>query len=382
MSADVAIVGIGIHPFGRTPHRSGLEQGVYAVRRALEDAGIEWRAVQFAFGGSTDAGNADTIVGKLGLTGVPFVNVSNGCATGGSALLSATLAIQSGQCEIALAVGFDKHPRGAFTVNPAAWGLGDWYGKVGLALTTQFFAMKIQRYMHDFQITEDSLVRVAEKAYRNGALSANSWRRRVVSFEEIASSPMLNRPLRKLMLCSPAEGAAAVILCKGARARQFTSKPVYVRAVSIRTREYGSFEVFSASQAVEQAPSPSVTASRAAYETAAVDPKDVTVAQLQDTDSGAEIIHLAENGFCKDGDQNTFLAAGETAIDGRLPVNTDGGCLANGEPVGASGLRQIHELVLQLRGEGGMRQVPGSPGVGYSHVYGAPGVSAVTILSR
>jgi acetyl-CoA acetyltransferase len=113
---------------------------------------------------------------------------------------------------------------------------------------------------------------------------------------------------------------------------------------------------------------------------AGVGPEDVDVAQLQDTESGAEIMHMAENGFCRDADQEALLREGATEIGGRLPINTDGGCLANGEPIGASGLRQVHELCLQLRGDAGARQVPGTPRIGYSHVYGAPGVSAVTIL--
>jgi len=107
----------------------------------------------------------------------------------------------------------------------------------------------------------------------------------------------------------------------------------------------------------------------------------VQVAQLQDTDSGAEIIHMAETGLCEHGAQVSLIEADETSIKGRLPINTDGGCLANGEPVGASGLRQIHEIVLQLRGTAGDRQVPGSPSVGFTHVYGAPGTSACTVLT-
>ena len=103
----------------------------------------------------------------------------------------------------------------------------------------------------------------------------------------------------------------------------------------------------------EQAPSPTVDASREAYEIAGIGPQDVAVAQLQDTDAGSEIIHLAENGLCKDGEQERMIADGETEIGGRLPVNTDGGLIGNGEPIGASGLRQIHELVRQLRGSAG-----------------------------
>ena len=380
--SDVAIIGIGLHPFGRTPQSSGMEQAVVAAQAALNDAGITWNDVQYAFGGSSSAGNADTLVNRLGLTGLPFINVANGCATGGSALLGAYMAIRSGQCDVAMAVGFDKHDPGAFLVNPTDWGLGQWYGEAGFALTTQFFAMKIKRYMHEYGITNDALVRVAVKAYANGALNPNAWRRQALSYEKIAQSPMLNDPLRKYMFCSPAEGAAALVLASPAAARRLGGKAVKLRAATIRTRQFGSFEVFSTSQALQRAPSPSVMASRAAYEMAGIAPEDIDVAQLQDTESGAEIMHMAENGFCKDGEQERLLRDGETTINGRLPINTDGGCLANGEPIGASGLRQVYEVCLQLRGQADARQVPGTPRIGYTHVYGAPGVSAVTILER
>ena len=172
---DVAIVGIGIHPFGRTDGVSGLQQGVHAAKEALSDAEIEWKDIEFAYGGSSAAGSADTMVSELGLTGVPFMNVSNGCATGGSALLSAYTTIKSGQFDIGMAVGFDKHPRGAFNADPEAAGLQKWYGETGLMLTTQFFGMKIQRYMHDYGITSDALALVADKAFNNGSLNANAW---------------------------------------------------------------------------------------------------------------------------------------------------------------------------------------------------------------
>jgi acetyl-CoA acetyltransferase len=133
---------------------------------------------------------------------------------------------------------------------------------------------------------------------------------------------------------------------------------------------------------LERADAPTVDASRAAYEIAGLGPEDVDVVQLQDTDAGAEVIHMAENGFCKDGEQEALLARGATEIEGSLPVNTDGGLIANGEPIGASGLRQVHELVLQLRGAAGDRQVPGTPRVGYGQLYGAPGTAGVAIVSR
>ncbi len=379
---DVAIVGIGIHPFGRTQGVTGLEQGVAAARMALDDCGLEWPDMQFAYGGTGAAEKPDTMVSKLGLTGLQFINVTNGCATGGSALQSAYMAIKSGMFDIGVAVGFDKHPRGAFTVDPEGSGLGKWYGDIGMALTPQFFGMKIQRYMHEFDISEETLARVAVKNFKNGSMNENAWRREAFGFDEVMQSPMVCAPLRKYMFCSPAEGGCAMILCRADKAKQYTKNPVYLKAAVVKTRNFGSFEVFSQNQALQRADSPTVQASRAAFEMAGLGPEDINVAQLQDTESGAEVMHMSENGFCKDGEQEEWLANGWTEIDGRLPVNTDGGCIANGEPIGASGLRQVYEIALQLRGGAGKRQVPDEPKVGYTHVYGAPGLSGVTILSR
>jgi len=380
--SDVCIVGIGIHPFGRTEGLTGLDMGIRAARGAMADAGVEWSDIQFAFGGSDASGNADTMVGRLGLTGIQFINVKNGCATGGSALFAATASIKSGEYDLGLAVGFDKHPRGAFDPIPADWNLPDWYGEAGYMLTTQFFAMKLQRYMAQHGISRPTLGRVAEKSFRNGARAEHAWRREPIDIDTILNGPMVSDPLTKYMFCSPAEGAVALVLASEARARQLGAPMIRLRAAAMRTRPPGSFEVFSPSIDVERGGTATQIASKAAFEKAGIGPEDIDVAQLQDTEVGAEIMHMAENGFCRDGEQEQWLAEGRTEIGGPLPVNTDGGCIACGEPIGASGLRQVYENVVQLRGAGGARQVPGEPKTAYSHVYGAPGISAVTILSR
>ena len=174
----------------------------------------------------------------------------------------------------------------------------------------------------------------------------------------------------------------ALVICRADKARRYSDKPIYLKAAALRSRRYGSFEVFAPSQALQQVDGPTVDASMAAFEMAAVGPKDIDVLQLQDTESGAEVMHMAENGFCEHGEQEALIQAGETRITGKIPVNTDGGCIASGEPIGATGLRQVYETCLQLRGDAGARQVPSNPRLGYTHVYGAPGISAVTILQR
>jgi len=380
----VEVAGAARTQFGRT-QLPGRTHAVLAVRAALADAGVTWDRVGAAFGGSDSAGNADTLVAELGLTGLPFVNVRNGCATGGSALVSAVNAIRGGMAEVVLAVGFDKHPPGAFDPRPADWGLDDAYGRDGLMVTTQFFGMKIQRYMHDHGISAGTLALVAEKAYRNGARTPEAWRRKPLTAAEVLDSGMVSDPLTRFMFCSPGEGAAALVLAaRGAipAAPGYRShRTVRLDGVAVRSRRFGSLEVFSPWLPGGPLSSVSADAAAAAFDEAGVAPSDVGVAQVQDTESGAEVMHLAECGFCEHGEQERLVPAGTFELDGRLPVNTDGGCIANGEPIGASGLRQVVEVVRQLRGTAGERQVAGSPAVGFTHVYGAPGVSACTVLT-
>lgn len=379
MSDDVAIVGIGIHPFGRHDI-SGMEQGAIAARNAMADAKVDWSDIQYAFGGSSAAGNADTMVSMLGLTGLPFINVANGCATGGSALISAYNSIKAGAADLVMAIGFDKHPRGAFDPDPAAFGLGKWYGDSGLMLTTQFFGMKIQRYMHQYGITRSTLAKVSVKNFANGSLNENAWRRKPMSEDEVLDAAMLSDPLTQYMFCSPGEGGVALVLARADKAKQYTDRPVYLKSAVLRSRPFGSFEVFNSWLSPDRGNSPSVGAAKAAFEMAGVSPKDISFAQVQDTESGAEIMHMAECGLCEDGEQERMIQEGQTNIGGRLPINTDGGCIANGEPIGASGLRQVYESVLQLQGRAGARQVE-NPTTGFTHVYGAPGISACTVLS-
>jgi acetyl-CoA acetyltransferase len=381
MSEGIAIVGAGIYPFGRHEGIGALQMAEAAVRGALADAGVAWSEIDYAVGGSNVSGKPDTLVSALGLTGLPFVTVRNGCATGGVALATAAHALSSGEGNLALIVGFDKHTRGAFNPDPGSYGIPDWYGHTGLMVTTQYFAMKARRYLHEHGISDRSLARVAAKAFRNGSANPNAWRRKPLDEDEILAAAPVNPPLTQYMLCGPNEGAVALVLARTDRAADLANRPVQLASVAVRSRQFGSFEVFSPWLTPGAHSSPTSAAAAAAFARAGIEPGDVQVAQLQDTDSGAEIIHLAETGLCADGEQDELLRIGATNPAGRLPVNTDGGCLSNGEPIGASGLRQVHEVVRQLQGRAPGLQVPGDPRVGFTHVYGAPGVSACAVLT-
>ena len=384
MANDIAIIGVGLHPFGRHEHVSAIDMGVAAARQAMADAGVQWSDVQVGYAGSLSVMMPETMVKFLGLTGVPFSKLFNGCATGGNLLLNTINAIRAGQADVGIAIGLDKHPKGAFSSGESmdSTGLPQWYGEVGLAVNPQFFAMKLQRYMHDWGITQGTLTRTAVKAFANGALNPAAWRRSALSADEIDSSRMVCNPLRKYHFCSPSDGAAAAVVCRADIAHRFSGTPIYVRAGEFRTRHGGSFDVQSTSFSSTPTPGASEAAARAAFESAGIGPDEIDIVQLQDTEAGHEVMHLAEIGLCAHGEQEALVRDGATTLTGRLPVNTDGGLLANGEPIGASGLRQVYEICRQLRGVAGPHQVPRKLNTGMTHVYGFPGSSCVTILSR
>ena len=324
----------------------------------------------------------------VGLTGIPFTNVFNACATAASAAKACADGIRLGDYDIGIAIGLDKHPRGAFTEDPALVGMPRWYAENGQYLTTKFFGMKANRYLHDHGIShahpgQGGGQELPQRRAESERVPPQADRRG--RDPQLADAEL---PADAVHVLRPDEGAAAVVMCRADIAHRYTAKPVYLRAVEVRTRRYGAYEVNTTFAPVSEDVAPTVYAARAAFEKAGVAPEDVDVIQLQDTDAGAEIIHMAECGFCADGDQERLLADGETEITGSMPVNTDGGLIANGEPIGASGLRQIHEMVRQLRGEAGDRQVPGDPRVGFAQLYGAPGhrrgddPDAVDVLRR
>jgi acetyl-CoA acetyltransferase len=379
---DIAIIGVGIHPFGRYPGRSALEMGAIAINRALRDAGAEWSQIGSVWAGSLEISNPEAVTLLAGMTGLPARSALSGCATGNTLLTQAAREVQLGEAELAVAVGLDKHPRGAFGADPSVSGLPQWYGDQGMFLTTHYFGHKIMRYMHDHDISDRTLAKIAEKNFSNGALAPHAWRRKAMSADAILASPVVNAPLRQFMYCNPNEGAAAAVVCRAEDAKRYTDTPIYLRASELRSRRDGAFELLRTSIETPLVPGTTAEACAAAYEAAGIGPEDIDVAQLQDTDSGSELIHLAESGLCKDGEQEGLIADGATGIGGRIPVNTDGGLIANGEPVGASGLRQVYELVQQLRGTAGDRQVPDNPKVALAQLYGAPGSAAAAILSR
>ena len=377
---EVCIIGVGIHRFGRFPDKTFIDLGAKATLEALKDAGVGWEKIQAAYCGSVynGSGAGSNMLAEVGLSGIPIMGLEAACAAGGVALKTGYQAIAHGEYDMVLTVGFEKMPRG-FIVSPR---FQEWERQMGLGVNPIWMALAVQRHMAEYGTTVDQLAKVSVKSHRNGALNPSAMYQKALSYEEILNSPMVCDPLHLLMLCAPNEGAAAAILCSKDMAGQFTNKPVTIAACELRSALHVSDRNLGVHYAgTVKKPSVIERVSQAAYEAAGIGPQDLSLVELQDTDVGSEIIYSEELGLCKEGEGGRLIDEGATEINGRIPINVSGGLLSKGEPVGASALGQIHEIVLQLRGEAGPRQVNKAK-TGLSHVYGGGGYSCVTILKR
>ena len=378
MTRTVEIAGIGIHPFGRFEDRTVTELGVTAVREALREAGDP--QFQAAFCGTAYAGVAagHKVLGALGRTGIPIVDVEAGCASGGAALMLARGAIRAGQYDCALVFGIEKMPRGIIRSSF----FEPWREEAGLAATPAYFALRAQRLMRESGVTKDQLAEVVVKNRAHGVDNPNAMFRSEVTVEQVLASRVVCEPLHLWMLCSPNEGAAAVVL-RAARAGG-TGSRVTLEAAALRSHLPGS--VLSegtplSGLADDDVEPPTTLASRAAYEEAGVAPDDVDVVECQDTDAARELLSYEELGLCPRGDAGKWITEGVTRLGGRLPANPSGGLLSKGEPLGASALGQVVELVTQLRGQAGPRQVDGAR-VALGHTVGRGANASVVILRR
>lgn len=378
---DVVILGIGIHPFGRFD-KSYQQLGAEAAIAALGDAGLEWKQMQFAYLSKMylPATSGARILKALGCTGIPIVDVEAACASGGAALRQSILAIQSGQSDLGLVLGVEKMPRGF--MDPSMI-YSPWQIELGLSLNPAYWSLRARRHMHDYGTTEEQIAQVAFKNHKNSVHNPNSMYQKEFSFEEILGSPLVCDPIRRLEICAPNDGAAALVVASAKRAKELGlyEQAIKIAACSHTIARYSAdlrcpIEVLSATA---DNPGPTEEAGKLAYAQAGVGPKDIDCFEVQDTDAFCEIEALEGLGLCEPGEGGRLAADGVTAIGGSHPVNMSGGLISKGEPVGASHLGQLVEIVMQLRGTAGPRQVEGAR-LGLGHVLGAGGNCAVTIL--
>lgn len=378
----VAIVGVGLHKFGRFGNKTYQQIGQEAVKMALKDANISWRDVPIAYLSSQylPSTAASRILKPLGETGIPLVDVEAACASGGVALKQAMQAVQSEFCNLALAVGVEKMPRGF--MDPMA-NFEKWQVYMGLSTNPSYWAMTARRHMYDYGTTELQMAKVAHKNHRNSVDNPYSMYQKEFTIEEIMASAIVCDPIHLLEICAPNEGAGAVILCPWEEAHQYNSKPIAIEACFHTVAMYSSdFRVPIESMSARVVnPGPTEVVSQKAYEAAGIGSEDLDLVELQDTDAFCELMTYEGLGLCKVGESGKLIDDGVTERGGRLPVNVSGGLISKGEPVGASHLGQIAEIVWQLRGQAGKRQIPNAK-VGLAHVIGARGNCAVTLLKR
>jgi acetyl-CoA acetyltransferase len=374
------IVGVGMTRFGRHPETHFTQLAADAIEEALRDADMDFRDVQQAFCSRVYLPSATgaRVMELMGRTGIGCPDMEGACGAAVAGLRQAVMMVETGQVDVALAFGVEKMGRGFM---PPDMLYERWQCLQGLTQNPQYWALNAMRHMHDHGTTELQLAKVAAKAKRNGAKNPRALFQAEMSVEQILASPLVADPLRLYMLCSPDDGAAAAIVCSDKVAHRYSSRPVEVAAC---VHAISRFPLLNASSfCATDAGNPSVFAmtSSRAYEQAGLGPADLDLAEVQDTDSFSEIENCEQMGFCAVGEGGRMVDEGAFEIGGRLPVNPSGGLQSKGEPLGASHYGQIYEIVQQLRGNCGSRQVKDAR-VGLAQVFGAWGHCGVTILKR
>ncbi len=410
---DVAIIGAGMTNFGKFLDRSMKDLAGEAVKGALGSAGIDKAKLEAAVVGNATAGlitgqemiRGQVVLREIGIGGIPIINTENACASSSTAFHVAWLYVASGMYDVALAVGMEKlyheDKRKSFQAIGAAVDV-EWVQQMQAAMKASrgnggarsgetpapeegagekrsmfmdFYAAFARQHMQKYGTTKEQFARIAVKNHFHGSLNPHAQYREVYTLEDVLASPPVAEPLTRLM-CSPiGDGAAAVVICAAEKAKQFTSKPVYVRASVLGSgSDHGPGE-------------PGITerVAHRAYEMAGVGPEDLSVVEVHDASAPAELVLYEELGLCAPGEGGKLIDSKATYFDGPIPVNTSGGLISKGHPIGATGVAQIYEIFTQLRGEAGERQVR-DPKVGMTEngggmVKGEAAALAVHILS-
>ena len=395
MKTSVVMAGAGMVPF-RKPGQSDPYDvmGAHAARAALADAGIGYSRVQQAYAGYVygDSCSGQAALYHVGMTGVPIVNVNNNCASGSAAFALAVQAVEHGAVECALAVGFEEMPSGAVDLvfpqktNPIgshrkavadllAGGAED----CAVPPAVFMFGWQVELLRTVYGVSEKALARVAIKARRHAAQNPNALLREPLTEEQILAGEPIYRGLRKLFACPPSCGAAAVVVCSEAFARKHGVRD-NIRLIG-KGHSSDRAEFFTGDPLDVMFRALTRESAHQAYEDAGVGPDDIDVVELHDCFVSNEMITYGALGLCKDDDIERFVFDDENTYGGKVVVCPSGGLLAKGHPLGATGLAQITELVWQLRGSAGTRQVNGAR-TALQHNGGLGSAGYVHILQR
>lgn len=390
---SVIVAGVGMIPFVKPgANKPYPAMASRAIRAALQDAGLAYDAVNQAYAGYVygDSTAGQRALYEVGLTGIPIFNVNNNCATGSTALYLARQAVESGAADCVLAVGFEDMRPGAlgtiFDDRPSPFEAFDavtdvLVGHEEIPLALRYFGGAGLAHMQQYGTRLETFAKIRAKASRHASNNPNALFRDELTEEEVLQSPILwEGVMTRLMACPPTCGAAAAILCSEDFARRNgIDTRVAIRAQAMVTDRPVSFD----GQDMRELVGMGMTreAARAVYSASGVGPEDIPVVELHDCFAHNELISYEALGLCAEGDAEAFVEDGENSYGGRHVVNPSGGLLSKGHPLGATGLAQCTELVEQLRGQAGRRQVEGAR-MALQHNLGLGGACVVTLYER
>jgi acetyl-CoA C-acetyltransferase len=379
----VAIIGIGKTDFGAFPDRDLRSLAVEAGQKCLGNANVKPSNIEAYylgnFAGPSFVGQnhlAPYIAGAMGITGVPCTRFEAACASSGSAFYHAVSSVAAGLNDVVLVAGVEKMTsQSTPKVTEILAGAGDTSGEVRAGATfPALFAMIARRHMYEYGTTREQLAAVAVKNHENGAKNPQAHMRKVITMEQALKGKPISEPLTVYDCSLISDGAAAVLIAPLERAAEFTDRPVKVMGIA-QTSDYVALDQkddITTFGAV-------VAAGEKAYKMAGVTPKDIQFAELHDCFTIAEILATEDLGFVKKGEGGPYALAGCTRLNGPLPINTSGGLKSKGHPVGATGVGQICDIVMQLRGDAGERQLA-RHSLGLAQNLGGSGATAVVTI--
>ena len=380
----VAVIGVGLTKFGYHWDRDLISLAVEAGSKAIRDAGIHQKDVEVLYGGTMSGGLfinqehlGSMLPDYLGFKNIPSVRVEAACASGGLALRQAYIDIASGLHDIAVVGGVEKMTDiGSYSITKVLATAADTERESVFGATFPgLYALMAKLHMHKYKTTEEQLAAVSVKNHKNAMHNENAQFHKEIKIDDVLKSPMIADPLKLLDASPISDGAAAIILASEEKAKQLCDTPVWIAGsghatdtISLHDRQ----DLLTLKATVE--------AAKQAYLQAKLEPKDIQTVEVHDCFTIAELLALEDLGFIKKGESGKFTESGQTEIGGKIPVNTSGGLKAKGHPVGATGIAQAIEAVMQLRGQAGKRNTNAE--IAMTHNVGGSGGTAVVHIFR
>lgn len=370
---EVVVIGAGLHRYGVFHEKSISAIGTEAVRNALEDANMSWEDIEVAYCGTSQPAmsTGHVICQEMGLTGLGVTNIENASASGSAAFREATLAVASGAHDIAIAIGVDKTL--LRTQKQSKQSSADQASKPVPMGPVQIFAEIAKHHMREYGITRDQLAQVSVKSHYNASLNPYAHFQKAVTLEEVHNARMVADPLTVLHCCPWGDGGAATIVCSKDIAKKYTDKVCPIVVASTLK-----------SMLADRDPMISLTevSAHIAYEEAGIGPKDLDLIELHDAFTIEEIIYTEALGMCREGEGGRLVEERITALDGRHPINSSGGLISMGHPIGPTGVGQVAEILWQMRGECGKRQIKKPVNLAMAHMVGAGGVCIIHLFQK